>query len=226
MLLDYGASLDQDTFAPHYLKLTHLAASLLGLRDTTTTPQEDETLPRDVTQAWAKLEYSCLLNVAQMPSEFLDVRDEMPATPAAVITHMLQSVIYLRLYSYILVENPAIGRALGLRPVPGVLYFICAITRSIFVCQRQIVEHWSQLSQLQATAARILLGFWELTKFENCRALLNLWDPEPGQFELLKHTVRERIGPGPWTIELIDGYSVFWTFRDLRSLNLEVHMRS
>lgn len=225
MLLEYSACLDQDTFAPQHLKLTHLAASFLGLRDKTVLAQEDEQVARDTTQAWARLEYSCLLNVAQMPSEFLDVRDEMPATPAAIVTHMLQSLIYLQFYAYVLIENPAIGRELGLRPVPGVLYFICAIARSIFVCQRQIVEHWSHLAQLQATAARILLNFWELTKFENCRALLNLWDPPPGQFELLKHAIKERIGPGPWTIELIDGYSVFWTFRDLRSLALEVHMR-
>ncbi|KAJ9644903.1 uncharacterized protein PV06_08806 [Exophiala oligosperma] len=226
MLLDYAASLDHDTFAPHYLRLTYLAASFLELRNTTTIPQDGEPVAREVAQEWARLEYSCLLNVAQMPSEFLDVRDDMPATPAAVITHMLQSLIYLRLYGYALIENPAVGREIGLRPVPGVLYFICAISRSIFVCQQQIVEHWSQLAQLQATAAETLLRFWELTNFENCRALLNLWDPLPGQFEFLKQTIRERIGPGPWTIELIDGYSVFWTFRDLRSLSLEVHMRS
>jgi hypothetical protein len=33
--------------------------------------------------------------------------------------------------------------------------------------------------------------------------------------------VRDEIGPGPWNIDQTDGYSVFWTFRDLRSLHLQ-----
>ncbi len=179
ILLAYTASLDQSTFAPHYLKLTHLAASFLCLRETT----DQEAITRDTTQAWAKLEYSCLLNVAQMPSEFLDVRDEMPATPAAIVTHMLQSLIYLHPYSYLISKKPALGLALGLRPVPGVLHFICACARSIFVCQRQILEHWTLLHDVQATAAQIMLDLWILTNSENCSALLNLWEQSDGQFE-------------------------------------------
>jgi hypothetical protein len=161
-----------------------------------------------------------------MPSEFLDVRDEMPASPAAIITHMLQSLIYLHFYGYVLCNKPEVGLELGLRPVPGVLHFICACSRSIFVCQQQVVEHWTLLRNVQAVAARIMLDLWNLTKFENCRALLNLWEPPPGQFESLQMEVRNQLGTGPWATEVIDGYSVFWTFRDVRSLGLEVQLRA
>ncbi|KIW65369.1 hypothetical protein PV04_07635 [Phialophora macrospora] len=222
ILLDYSAGLDQTTFAPHYLKLTHLAASFLRLRHST----DQEGIAGDTAQAWARLEYSCLLNVAQMPSEFLDVRDEMPASPAAIITHMLQSLIYLQFYGYVLCKKPELGLVLGLRPVPGVLHFICACSRSIFVCQQQIMEHWTLLHNVQAEAAQIMLDLWTLTKFENCRALLNLWEPPPNQFESLQVEVKKQLGSGPWAIEVIDGYSVFWTFRDVRSLSLEVHLRA
>ena len=216
LLLVHATKLDQSTFGPHFLKLTFLATSLINLQDSTISSVINE----DVIQAWAKLEYSCLLNVAEMKSEFLDVRDDMPATPAAVVTHMLQNLIYLRLYSFILCQRPLLGRALALSPVPGVLHFICAIARSTFVCQPQILSLWPLVADIQAAAAKIMFDFWNLTKFENCRALLNLWRPS-SSFQALAQTISECLYEGSGAVEFIDGYSVFWTFRDVRSLNLE-----
>ena len=89
VLNDYAATLDQTSFGPHLLKLTHLAGRLL--RQLSENPQQHlEQFDATTVRAWAVLERSSLLNVAEMRSEFLDVRDDMPATPAAVVTHMLQ----------------------------------------------------------------------------------------------------------------------------------------
>lgn len=177
----------------------------------------------DLAQRWAKLEYANLLNVVEMDPEFLDVRDDMPASPAAIITHMLQNLIYLRLYSCMLCSKPQIGKALSLRPVPGVLHFICCIARSTFVCQPRIIDYWPLISDMQAAAATMVLQLWKMTHFENLKALLNLWKPATGYEELSEET-RRCVGTGPWQIEPIDGFSVFWTFRDVRSLALEVYM--
>lgn len=201
------------------MKLTHLAASFLELAATAVESEFDSTSMKQ----WAKLEYASLLNVVEMDPQFLDVRDDMPASPAAVVTHMLQNLVYLRLYSCLLCEKPYIGRALALRPVPGVLYFICAIVRSTFVCQPRVVDVWPLIVDIQAEAARITLQLWKLTRFENCKALLRLWDPANG-FDELAAEARECAGTGPWSIEPIDGFSVFWTFRDVRSLGLEALM--
>ena len=219
-LLEHAGSLDPNVFAGHYLRLTHLAASIVDLRKTAREEEHDEKL----VQLWATFEHAALLNVAQMPSEFLDVRDDLPATPAAVVTHMLQSLIYLHIYGFMLCETPTLGQALGIRPVPGVLHFVCAVARSVFVCPRQVMECWPLLHDVQAEAARIVLQFSNMSRFENCRALLNLWEPDQGTFEALRRKVRHHIGVGPWDVELIDGYSVFWTFMDLRSLSLEMRM--
>lgn len=214
ILVDYASQLDETSFGPHFLKLTHLGASVLQLQSEGVENVTNSAHP------WAKLEYSCLLSVVEMHSEFLDVRDDMPASPAAVVTHMLQNLIYLRLYTYLLCEKPALGQILALRPVPGVLHFLCAIARSTFICQPQVFEYWPLVSDIQAAAAHVMLLFWDLTNSENCRALLNLWKPRPGH-ETLAQRAHEAAGEGPWTVEVIDGYSVFWTFRDLRSLILE-----
>lgn len=223
ILLDYrdSSALDANRWAPHYLKLTHLAASFVDLRRST----EGEPNTPAVTAAWAELEYTTLLNVAQMQSQYLDVRDEMPATPAATITHMLQTLVFLRVYQHLLYRNPSLGQAIGLRPVPGVVHFICALARSVFICPAVVVDHWPILADIQAVTVEVLLDMWRLTKAGNCRALLNLWKPAGPRFDGLARHVRNQIGHGPWDVEVIDGYSVFWMFRDLRSLSLEVHMR-
>lgn len=116
-LLDYAAVLEPNTFAPHFLKLTHLAATFHRL-----TERADDVLDADLVQSWAKLEYAALLSVVEMDTQFLDLRDDMPASMAAVVTHMLQNMIYLRLYGFLLCDQSQIGEALSLRPVPGVLY--------------------------------------------------------------------------------------------------------
>lgn len=204
------------------MKLTHLGAWFLELE--AEAEAKDSALTAESTRRWAKMEYASLLNVVEMDPEFLDVRDDMPASPAAIVTHMLQNLIYLRLYSCMLCEKPTIGEALSLRPVPGVLYFICAIARSTFVCQPRVVDYWPLISDFQAATASVVLQLWKLTHFENCKALLNLWKPTEG-YEELAEEVRQCMGTGPWPIEHIDGFSVFWTFRDVRSLTLEVYMR-
>lgn len=221
IIAQYATELELNTFGPHFMKLTHLAAWFLELE----AEANESELTADSTQTWAKMEYASLLNVVEMDPEYLDVRDDMPASPAAIVTHMLQNLIYLRLYSCILCEKPHIGGALSLRPVPGVLHFICAIARSTFVCQPRVIDYWPLIIDIQAATASMVLQLWKLTRFENCRALLNLWKPAAG-YEKLAEEARECVGTGPWPIEPIDGFSVFWTFRDVRSLALEVYMRS
>ena len=76
----------------------------------------------------------------------------------------------------------------------------------------------SMLVRIQAQTARIMLRLWHHTNFENFRAILNLWENPGNRFPDLARQVREEIGTGPWSVDEIDGYSVFWTFRDLRSL--------
>jgi hypothetical protein len=160
-----------------------------------------------------------------MDTQFLDLRDDMPASVAAVVTHMLQNLIYLRLYSFLLCDMPHIGEAISLRPVPGVLYFICAIARSTFVCQSQVIKFWPLIVEIQSEAARVMMKLWRRTNFENCKALLDLWQPTSAHEDLAEEA-RQCLGAGPWNIEHTDGFSVFWTFRDVRSLSLEVFTRS
>ncbi|KAK3939516.1 hypothetical protein QBC46DRAFT_342481 [Diplogelasinospora grovesii] len=213
----YARSLDHATFGHHYLRLSSLALRYDRLR----VAAEYGDLGPGAKLSWCRLEYECLFWAVQLPSSLLDLRDEMPARPEAVVIHSLHNLVLLSFYATVLGRQDTLGNLLALGPVPGVLHYICALARSVLVCPREMVHQWALLSDIQAATARILLALWRLTQFENFRGLLNLWDDALNRFPDQARCVRDEIGAGPWTIEQTDGYSVFWTFRDLRSLHLE-----
>lgn len=216
-LMTYARTLDHSTFGHHYLRISHLALNLDRLR----LAEERGCLGPDSKLLWCRLEYECLFWAVQLPSALLDLRDEMPARPEAVAIHSLHNLVVLTFYAAVLDRPDTLGTFLALRPVPGVLHYICSLARSVFICPREMIDHWALFSDIQATTARIILRLWHQTQFENFCGLLNLWDDALNRFPVLSRSVREEIGTGPWTIDQTDGYSVFWTFRDLRSLHLE-----
>lgn len=214
ILQGFAQGLDPSTFGHHYLRLTRHAAEL----DQRCIAMEVEGIQPDTRLVWAKLEYDCLLWQVCLPPSLLDTRDDLPATPESVIVHSMSSMLLLSLYSYVLERVDTLGTLIALRPVPGVLLFLCALARSTFICPPQLLDRMSLLVSIQAQTARIMLRLWHQTGFENCRAILNLWENPHNRFPELARQVRREIGSGPWAIEEIDGYSVFWTFRDLRTL--------
>ena len=177
-----------------------------------------EGIQPDTHIVWSKLEYECLLWQVCLPPSLLDTRDDLPATPESVVVHCHSSMLLLSLYSYIIEHADTLGNLIALRPVPGVLLFMCILARSTFICPRKLLDRMSLLVSIQAQTARIMLRLWHQTGFENCRAILNLWENPNDRFPDLARQVREEIGHGPWVVEEVDGYSVFWTFRDLRTL--------
>ncbi|GJN80870.1 hypothetical protein PLIIFM63780_004400 [Purpureocillium lilacinum] len=214
ILQSYAESLSPTTPAHHFIRLSQLAVELGQRR----MAMSLEGIQPDTSLAWAKLEYDFLLWQVRLPTTLLDGRDDLPATPQSVLMHCLSSMLLLSFYSDVLEHADTLGVQMALRPVPGVLLFLCALARSTFICPRNLLDRWALLLHMQAATVRIMLRLWRQTGFENCRALCNLWEDSHNLFPDLKQQVREEIGTGPWTIEEIDGYSVFWTFRDLRTL--------
>jgi hypothetical protein len=212
----FTQTVDHSTFGHHYVRISNLALSYDRLR----AAAERHGLGPESKFAWSCLEYECLFWAVQLPATLLDLRDDMPAPPEAVVIHSLHNVVLLSFYATVLDRQDTLGALLGLRPVPGVLHYLCALARSVLVCPLEMVIHWAFLSDIQAATTRILLRLWHLTHFENFRGLLNLWD-DMSRFPELAGEVLEVKGSGPWKVEQTDGYSVFWTFRDLRSLHLE-----
>lgn len=219
-LLAYAQTLDHETFGHHYIRISNLALTYDRLR----VDAEYNGLGPGAKLSWCRLEYECLLWAVQLPSTLLDLRDELPARPEAVVIHSLHNLVLLSFYATVLGWQDTLAKMLALAPVPGVLHYICALARSVLICPREMAYQWALLSDIQAATARILLDLWRLTRFENFRGMLNLWDDAPNRFPDLAREVLEEIGTGPWTIEQTDGYSVFWTFRDLRTLHLENSM--
>jgi hypothetical protein len=217
-LEDYTQTLDPATFGHHYMRLSQLAVEL----DHKRIEMEQKGIQPDSPSVWSKLEYECFLWQVCLPSSLLDTRDDLPATPESVVIHCFSSLLLLSFYSHVLKHADSLGALMALRPVPGVLLFLCALARSMFICPRQLLDRMSLLVSIQAQTARIMLHLWRQTAYENCRAILNMWENPGGKFPELAQEVREEIGLGPWVIEEIDGYSVFWTFRDLRTLNAKL----
>lgn len=216
-LMTFAETVDHSTFAHHYLRISDLGLRLDRLRSL----EERAGLGPDAKLSWCRLEYACLFWAVQLPTSLLDLRDAMPARPEAVTIHSLHNLVLLTFYATVLTRQDTLGTLLALRPVPGVLHYICSLIRSVFICPREMLIHWSLLSDIQAATARIALKLWRQTQFENFQGLLNLWDDALGRCPSLALEVRNEIGPGPWNIDQTDGYSVFWTFRDLRSLHLQ-----
>jgi hypothetical protein len=220
VLDSYLPLLDSNSFPYHYHYISRLVLQFDSLRLAWHHHDSGINFPL----AWARLEYECLLVPIKLPRSLVDLRDEMPATPEAVILHCLQNLLFLSLYAYVFDRQDTLGNMLCLRPVPGVMNFLCALARSIFVCRRDIVDRWRIIADAQATTVQLMLRLWQVTQFQTCKAILNLWD-SCGQFPELVEQVREQIGQGTWEMEMLDGYSVFWTFRDLRSLALSFHIQ-
>lgn len=153
-----------------------------------------------------------------LPPSLLDTRDDLPATPESVVIHGLSCLLLLQFYSYLLNHADTLGSLVALRPVPGVLIFMCVLARSTFICPSTLLDRMALLVDIQAQTARIMLQLWHQTGFENCRGILNLWNDPGDRHSELAYEVRKTIGLGPWAVEEVDGYSVFWTFRDLRTL--------
>lgn len=218
MLESYAETLDPQTFGYHYIRLSHHAAEL----DQRRMAMGVEGMRPDTPILWSKLEYECLLWQVCLPPSLLDTRDDLPATPESVVIHCLSSLLLLSFYSYVLEHTDTLGALIALRPVPGVLLFLCALARSTFVCPQALLKRMSLLINIQAQTVRIMLRLWHQTGFENCRAILNMWENPSNMFPHLAAEVQKEIGAGPWAIEEIDGYSVFWTFRDLRTLTTKL----
>lgn len=70
-----------------------------------------------------------------------------------------------------------------------------------------------------------MLSILQVSESDNCKAVLGKWQDFYGEFSQLYAKVQKAIGDPPWIVEKMDGYSVFWTFRDMRSLHIE-HMLS
>ncbi|KAF4961108.1 hypothetical protein FSARC_10272 [Fusarium sarcochroum] len=207
-------TLDPSGFGHHFTRLSYLAVEF----ERRCRLLESQGVAPDTQAAWSRLEYDCLLWQVCLPGALLDTRDELPATAQSIVIHCFSSTLLLSLYSYILDRLDTLGALLALKPIPGVLLFMCILARSTFICPRELLDRWAILPDMQAATARIMLRLWHQTGFENCRAIINLWTDSLDRFPELSRHVRNEIGPGPWPIDEIDGYSVFWTFRDLRSL--------
>ena len=211
--------LDAALFNYHYLAMSRLVVRFNKL----CAARENPHLGVEERLAWARLEYECLLGPIKLPPSLVDLRDEMPATPESVVMHCLQNLLFLSFYAYLFDRQDTLGNMLSLRPEPGVMFFLCALARTLLICRRDIVARWKLIADAQAQTVRVMLRLWRVSQFENCRAILSLWDDHGEYPELVAH-VRDEIGPGPWPMEFSDGYSVFWTFRDLRSLALEFYI--
>ncbi|KFY01716.1 hypothetical protein V490_00790 [Pseudogymnoascus sp. VKM F-3557] len=213
----YMAHLDETSFTYHFFRMSRLLIDFNLLRESWGTEPHGGDEAKSV---WVRLEYECLMWPIKLPPSLLDLRDEMPATPEAVVLHCLQNLMFLSFYAYVFERQESLGNMLLLRPVPGVMHFLCSLARSTFVCPQHVIDRWSWIAHSQAGVVRVMLRLWRISKFENCKAILNLWD-DRGRFPGLVASMREEIGYGPWAPELSDGYTVYWTFRDLRSMSLE-----
>jgi hypothetical protein len=196
--------LDSALFNYHCLAMSRLVDRFNNLR----AAEDFNSLGVEGKLAWARLEYECLLGPIKLPPSLVDLRNEMPTTPESVMMHCLQNLLFLSFYAYVFDRQDTLGNMLSLRPIPGVMYFLCVLARTVLICRRDIVARWKLIADAQVQTVRAMLRLWRISQFENCKAILSLWDDYGENPELAAH-VRDEIGPRPWAMEFSDGYSMF-----------------
>lgn len=220
----FSASQSTTEFISQYMIITKLLVRsqiLINQR------RRDHSVPLSASSLrdWLSLEYDFLLWSLNVPPNLIDLRDEMPGLAPSRIIHVLFNTVYMDFYLFIL-RNKVLQPSLHLKPVPAVLHFIRALGDSVFKCSVEVVDGWYLLSACKAHVAELMLALLEISESDNCRAVLDKWDDFYGEFPELYNKVQKAIGKKPWIVEKMDGYSVFWTFRDIRALHIEYVLSS
>lgn len=199
-----------DTFARQYLILTSLLLKMQILE------QHGSIESHGIT--WINIEYEFLLVPLHVPSDLIDLRDDIPGNPFGRILHIMVNTINFDFYLRI-IKDPNLQRHMQLRPIPGVFHFMLAMAKTAFLYGNNVTEKWNLLVQCRAKLVPMVLELYEISDLENCKEVLSLWTDS--DFAELHETVDNIIGDPPWMIEKHSGYSVFWVFRDMRSLHVE-----
>jgi hypothetical protein len=166
-----------------------------------------------------QIESDLLIWPVKLPKDLTVVKDELIAPSGAMLLHMLHNTVLLTLY-YHAIKNPIYGNILSIVAIPGVLQFMGGMAKSTLKFGVQVAHKWPILRQCQVLTAQFMLDLYHVTEFQYCKVALSYWIDDTVSPELFRQ-VKQLLGDINYS-ENSDGSVVFWLFRDIRSISLDM----
>ena len=213
-------TLDDTTFAYHFLLLSRILYRLLV---STKEPYSQYSINghrrRRFKLEILQIESDLLIWPVKLPKDLTVVKDELIAPSGAMLLHMLHNTVLLTLY-YHAIKNPIYGNILSIVAIPGVLQFMGGMAKSTLKFGVQVAHKWPILRQCQVLTAQFMLDLYHVTEFQYCKVALSYWIDDTVSPELFRQ-IKQLLGDIDYS-ENSDGSVVFWLFRDIRSISLDM----
>lgn len=221
----YLASLDTTSFAYHFLYVGYFLYKFTWVIS--------EKLSYEETKALIlQLEFDMLLWPAKLTRHLSVITDALLASPEAFILHVLHNTLLTFYYTKLVLHEDSYGLMVSLSAVPGLYNFISGMARSNFVVKESIVTRWSITVDCQTSMAKQLLVLNNVMDFHDFKmALLHFNKHQNVSNKTLQDETYERVQKllqeRNITLDTevdVDGSKLYWTFRDVRSMTLQIYV--
>ncbi|CAH6720828.1 hypothetical protein CLIB1444_04S08856 [[Candida] jaroonii] len=180
--------------------------------------------------SYLQFEFDMLLFPAKLSKNLIVVKDTLLSTPEAFLLHILHNMVLIAYYT-VMVKNKKLGEVSAICAVPGLYHFISGMAISNFRVTLDLVNRWSVIADCQIYTAKLLLQLYSEMEFEIFRFTLSFYtrrintnfskhEYDPIDKEV-KVFIESSVIPRD---DDFDGAVVFWVFRDVRSMSLQLYI--
>ena len=180
-----------------------------------------------------QFEFDMLLFPAKLSNNLIVVGDTLLSTPEAFMLHILHDILMIAYYKFAVKNDNGFGDMTSISAVPGLYHFISGVAISNLRVTEEIAGKWSIIADLQILTAKYLLELFQAMEFSTFSFTLQYYnrrentnfdlqtcrevDEQVRQFLETSQQIRDRTDD-------FDGYVVFWVFRDIRSMSLQLYI--
>lgn len=192
----------------------------------------------DQKQFWAlrkkkilSFEYDMLIWPVKLSTELSVITDNIQASSEALLLHILHNTLLIAYYGDAVLKNGEFAKSISVYAIPGLYLFISGMAKSNFITGPRIAKRWRVVTDCLILSARYLLALDQKMKFDNFKEALHYFAkgrnlPEyqtPELKDLFKQIDQLLLGVD---IEesIQDGSTIYWVFRDTRSMSLELYI--
>ncbi|CUM57577.1 uncharacterized protein AC631_05653 [Debaryomyces fabryi] len=223
---NFVGTLNKKCFNYHYLSVACFLYKLIMVVSNIKLSYEEQRIEM------LHLEYEMLLWPAKLTRELSVVEDDLLATPEAFFLHVIHNTLLIEFYSNALRYKNKFGKMNSIFAVPGLYQFIAGMAKSNFRLNEGLVGRWSLIANCQLHTAKLLLGLYEVMEFEEFILALRFYKKSTNVFdyEFQDHIFSQvqklltKNSSYKLSDDDKDGPKVFWVFRDVRSMSLQLYI--
>lgn len=226
VLRKYLDSLNENSFCFHFLSVAYFLYKFVSL-----TSNEDVAYD-ELRLQMLELEYDMLLWPAKLTQELSVIEDDLLATPEAFLLHVLHNTLLTEFYYNAVKNRSTFGKMSSIFAVPGLYRFVSGMAKSNFKVNHGLVGRWSIIAGCQLHNAKRLLDLFGIMEYELFIPSLKYYKRATNVYDLeyqeqIYGKVQDLIKNASYYKENnddTDGPSIFWGFRDIRSMSLQTYI--